>query len=259
MSWFRRCLAFFLLGFSGHALAVSSADCAQEQQAYIHASTHGFDGNKEWVRSGAEDIRMAIVEFRRSEYSIPYQMAGANNQNDAQQLKSFIDNFIIKPLQRYEDELRSYQTSPRKGILDPRTNQSDLRAYIALERMKLCFGEIRMRELSGGRSSASSATKSEQHSQCSTDAANREMQVIDQRLGDFLESTAGRQTGIVTPSLQAVMWGTSKQAEVIKKYCRDDPYFKARLVELNDSYQAALAACRQINRSPRQNCVPAVP
>lgn len=87
--------------------------------------------------------------------------------------------------------------------------------------------------------------------------ANEELAKIDNALANYNRQVPENSTAI-TPALQAVMWGTSKQAEVIKKYCHSES-FLARLASLNAAYEAALNACRQINSSPDTDCIPALP
>jgi hypothetical protein len=89
-------------------------------------------------------------------------------------------------------------------------------------------------------------------------AANAELRKIDDAL-EVYNKQVPENVYTVTPSLQAVMWGTSKQSEVIKKYCPDSASFKKRLKELNAAYEKSLEACQQINSDPAKNCIPALP
>lgn len=237
---------------------VTSQDCKPEQDAWVQASLEDAryrnrSNNNNYFSTNAEDKYQYLRDLYFKDEGQPRYIVRSRQLSRSQ---------LRKNLQYFEE--RSSQTVPQCTEINSCIEAISLRGS-RLERCVWKSALSRGGELEQKRGPASSAEPAvasnhrELYQRCTSDAANKELQAIDQRLGDFRESPAGQQTGTVTPSLQAVMWGTSKQAEVIKKYCPDSPGFKARLAELNASYQKALEACRQINSNPDQYCIPALP
>lgn len=120
-------------------------------------------------------------------------------------------------------------------------------------RLQACAYRIAAIKREGGTSAVQPVSTAKAESQCAPEAIstlNRKLQDIDQRLATFLESAVGQQTGVSTPSLQAVMWGTSEQAKVMKQYCSGDGEFQQEIDDRMASFAAAQKACRKIQSNP---------
>ena len=132
---------------------------------------------------------------------------------------------------------------------------------VALNRLTSCAYQIAAVRKDGIAPVSPEVTKANLESQCPTksiEQANLELQKIDQRIADYLASTEGKQIANATPSLQLVMWGTSEQAKIMKKYCPYADAFKQEIADRMVSYESAFRACRQIQPNP-EICGPLAP
>ncbi|ENX02635.1 hypothetical protein F900_01081 [Acinetobacter modestus] len=132
---------------------------------------------------------------------------------------------------------------------------------VALYRLTACAYQTAAMRKDSIAAVSPEVAKAKLESQCSTQSiekANLELQKIDQRIADYLASSEGKQLANATPSLQVVMWGTSEQAKIMKKYCPDADAFKQEIADRMVSYEGALRTCRQIQSSP-EVCGPVAP
>jgi hypothetical protein len=265
-------MALFLMGFVQNAMAVSQADCMQEQKMYLQAAID--DQIKpasraslpaDYISKEEESVKSFVLGEAKVNDSISWHISDTRNINNAHDAETVIQS-LIPYMQKEQAELDSFQTRPYQYMADNRFYPTAYQKSVARYRMKICFFEARKRELSTGGDGTQSIAKmtqssSDMESQCSSDAVgsvNSKLQEIDQRIALFLDSSAGQQIGTATPSLQVVMWGTSQQANVIKQYCAQSPSFKERSAELNASFSAAKDACLKIQSKP-EICVPIAP
>jgi len=284
----RPCLFKYLLLLSmamqaERVLAISSAECREEQLAFIEASMDDASPSRRagsaiapyivasMLRQGGmanerADVRALQEEQRgygrkEAEKKILDNFSGANQVRNLDNAKGANES-IRRILQRQEMELESYRSNPWRGRAlgsgEQRLPPEPVVRSVAQSRLQLCISNLLVQELSGVRPAAQSQPASQDCSAQNTEAANRAMSDADSQLQAYFDSPLSRHTGAITPGLQLVMWATSAQAKIIRQYCPDGAGFKEQLASLDAAFKTAQANCRTIQRNP-ENCVPAAP
>ncbi|WP_374679676.1 hypothetical protein [Hydrocarboniphaga effusa] len=259
--------AIFLAASASHAWAVSQSDCVQEQEAFLQAVV-----DKDIPPKNRSSLPSRYVQERedmwRNHYfsgaetndSIAWHIADTRNIRNARDAQAVIES-LAKFMQKDQVELDTFQARPYQGgCCDNRFSPETYQEGVAKKRMQICFFEARKNELSGGASAASASPSPAAVAECGaaqSASINSTLEQIDQRLARFLETPAGKQIGTATPMLQAVMWGTSQQANALRE-CANAEAFKKRLTELDAAFDSAKQACVQIQSRP-DICGPVAP
>lgn len=236
---------------------VTSQDCKSEQDAWVQASLddaryRNRQNNNNYFNTSAEFYYKYIQDLYLKGEGLPrYIVKDGGLSRD----------MLRKNLQYFEE--RSRQPLPQCTDINSCVQVKSLTS----SKLEGCLWKVALSRKGervpspNGAAPMSPAAKAKLESQCAPDAvasANRELQEIDQRLAAFLESSAGKQTGTATPSLQVVMWGTREQARVMKRYCPKADAFQERIDVLMSSFRSAQQACQTIQSRP-EVCVPAAP
>lgn len=265
-------ITLFLAGFAGHAMAVSKADCVQEQQAYLQAAIDSQINpesrstlSADYIREQEDDVRRFVLGDGND--SISWWVKDTGNVTNARDARTLAQQYT-KFMQDEQAMLDSFQSRPYQYMADDRLFPTQYAKSAAKWRMIACFFQARERELSGGKASAGAgagdsagkpvAAVPEECSTQNTAAANQAVSDIDSQIDAFLDSPQGRKIGAATPSLQVVMWAADASTKIIRRYCPESGGFKERLAELKRTYDSAMQVCRTIQGNP-EICGPVSP
>jgi len=225
----------------------SVADCKAEQEA-VRQSRH--EGASNGCHDGTgNNTEQSIEAALRHPWEYRYSGRITGDLMSSSELKQKAKEYADAADEEDKKKFDSHSFS--------RGNQCS----VALNRLTSCAYRIAALRKDGIAPVSPEATKAKLESQCpieSIQKANSELQKIDQRIAEHLASTEGQQINNATPSLQLVMWGTSEQANIMKKYCPDADAFKQEIADRMVSYDSALRACRQIQSNP-EVCGPVSP
>ncbi|HEX6590817.1 MAG TPA: hypothetical protein VF050_02355 [Moraxellaceae bacterium] len=252
-----KALLVMLVGVhSGLARAVSTADCAEEQATYVEAYVNSIISpeSQKAMRDRGNYVQERVGGSTKTarEKNIPWHVDDANKVKSKDTLTAAIA-YHEKEILRNQEMADSFKTTPWAGMSDRRFPFWVYMRNVTELRMENCFFAVRSRELSGQASTSPATPDCE-----NAEAANREMNEIEEKVGAFRESPAGQQTTVATPAMQTVMWATESQAKIIRKYCAASPGFKERLAELDTAFKSAQQACRQIQSQP-EVCIGVAP
>jgi hypothetical protein len=233
------------------AFAISSGDCQTEQRALVdNASANARAAERNYGYSASKTVT-GLEAFVRN--GVAQLLKELNSpQATAKNIKSNLDYIEQHSIPAFRELARKSRFGDdNQKLLDWRLTEA-------------CMYRIRLRELEAlpsAEPSALSPNPPKSSPSCESakvESINQKLSSIDEKVGVFMQSNAGQQTGRATEHLQVIMWAMQEQQNILQSGgCMDDEDFAAKARDAATTFAGAQKSCMQIT-SPAA-CVPKEP
>lgn len=221
--------------------AVNQNDCQEEQNNWHQADSDYHKIVVPYLKYNIEEKKKYLNDLYFKDGGMPTRLS--------------------LPSSRIRTDLEYFNKKSRQTVPECTEINSCIEAKsIADAKLQACVWSLAATRSTGAKSSSKDVTPPIKLD-CNPnemEEVNEALLDIDNKIAQFLDSSLGQQSGLVTPMLRVVMWGTSKQAEIIEKHCAKSPNFKERVSQLNNAFDTAQKNCKQI-QSDSTICVPESP